>query len=81
LNGARLWRFYNNKERTMAEGRVKWFSDPKGFGFVEANGKDYFVHYKEVSGTGFKSLKEGDRVTFEPSESSKGPVALDVSKI
>jgi cold shock protein len=59
----------------MLNGVVKWFSDGKGFGFVSANGKDYFIHFKEIQTDGFKSLKEGDKVRFEPSVSPKGPVA------
>ena len=63
----------------MITGKVKWFSDEKGFGFVEANGKDYFLHFKEIQTEGFKSVKQGDKVSFEPSQSPKGPVALSVS--
>lgn len=59
----------------MINGVVKWFNDQKGFGFVAAQGKDYFIHYKEIQTEGFKSLKEGDQVRFEPSQSPKGPVA------
>ena len=59
----------------MINGVVKWFNDSKGFGFVSANGKDYFIHFKEINMEGFKSLKEGNRVSFEPSQSPKGAVA------
>lgn len=59
----------------MINGIVKWFNDQKGFGFVSANGKDYFIHFKEIAMDGFKSVKEGDRVSFEPCQSPKGPVA------
>ena len=62
----------------MINGTVKWFSDEKGFGFVEASGKDYFLHYKEIQADGFKSVKQGDKVSFEPSSSPKGPVAKSV---
>lgn len=63
----------------MQNGIVKWFNDGKGFGFIASEGKDYFVHFKEIQSNGFKSLKEGDRVAFEPSDSPKGPVAKMVS--
>lgn len=59
----------------MQSGVVKWFSDQKGFGFVASQGKDYFIHFKEIQSEGFKSLKEGDKVSFEPAQSPKGPVA------
>jgi len=62
----------------MQNGIVKWFNDGKGFGFIASNGGDYFVHYKEIQRHGFKSLKEGDKVTFEAGESPKGPVAKNV---
>ena len=62
----------------MQNGIVKWFNDGKGFGFIASNGSDYFVHFKEIQGQGFRSLKEGDRVSFEKAESPKGPVAKNV---
>ena len=62
----------------MQRGTVKWFSDGKGFGFIESQGKDFFVHFKEIQGEGFKTLKEGDKVSFEPSSSPKGAVAKNV---
>jgi CspA family cold shock protein len=65
----------------MQNGRVKWFNDTKGFGFIESQESDYFVHFKEIQGSGFKSLKEGERVTFEAGESPKGPVAKNVTVI
>ena len=64
----------------MANGIVKWFNDSKGFGFIEQeNGPDVFVHYTGVSASGFKSLNEGDRVTFDIEEGSKGPAAVNVA--
>lgn len=63
----------------MRNGIVKWFNDAKGFGFISSEGSDFFVHFKEIQGQGFKSLKEGDRVTFEQGESLKGPVAKNVN--
>ncbi len=63
----------------MADGIVKWFNDNKGFGFIEQeNGDDVFVHYSAIEGSGFRSLKEGDRVTFDIEEGQKGPAAANV---
>ena len=65
----------------MTEGIVKWFSEKKGYGFIEReDGGDVFVHYTSIDMTGFRSLGEGDRVTFEVEESNRGPVAKNVSK-
>ena len=64
----------------MAEGIVKWFNDSKGFGFIEQeNGPDVFVHHTGISGSGFKSLNEGDRVVFDIKDGEKGPAAVDVT--
>jgi CspA family cold shock protein len=64
------------------EGRVKWFNDQKGFGFIEAeSGNDVFVHHSAIEGQGFKSLAEGDRVSFEVEKGAKGPSAAKVRKI
>ncbi len=66
----------------MAQGTVKWFSDQKGYGFIEEDGgSDIFVHHTEINGTGFKTLSEGDRVSFDVGEGRKGPAAQNVSKI
>ena len=66
----------------MAEGIVKWFSDKKGYGFIEReSGKDLFVHYTAISMQGFKTLAQGDRVTFDIEESERGPEAKNVVKI
>lgn len=62
----------------MKNGIVKWFNDGKGFGFIAADNQDYFVHFKEIQGQGFKSLKEGDKVSFEAGSSPKGPIAKNV---
>ena len=64
----------------MQNGIVKWFSDAKGFGFLASRGKDYFIHFKDIQHEGFKSLKEGEPVHFEPSQSEKGPVAKNLSR-
>ena len=67
----------------MATGTVKWFSDPKGYGFItpDEGGKDLFVHHTSIVGSGHKSLGEGAKVTFEQREGSKGVEAYDVSPI
>ncbi len=63
-------------------GRVKWFNDAKGYGFIEQdNGQDVFVHYSAIKGDGFKSLAEGQRVEFEIVQGAKGPQATDVVKL
>ena len=66
----------------MANGTVKWFSDKKGYGFIEReDGQDIFVNYSSINTPGFKSLTEGDQVSFEVEESDRGPVAKNVSKL
>ena len=63
----------------MANGIVKWFNDRKGFGFIEQeNGPDVFVHHSGINADGFKSLNEGDQVTFEIEQGPKGPAAANV---
>jgi CspA family cold shock protein len=65
----------------MASGRVKWFDNKKGFGFISQDqGKDVFVHHTCISGTGFKTLNEGDQVDFDLVDSEKGPKALNVQR-
>lgn len=65
----------------MAEGRIKWFNESKGYGFIEQDdGPDVFVHFSEIQMEGFKTLKEGDQVEFEISEGPKGPQATKVVK-
>jgi cold shock protein len=64
----------------MATGTVKWFNDAKGYGFItpSGGGKDLFVHYSQISGSGFKTLAEGAKVEFEAREGAKGPEATNV---
>jgi cold shock protein len=74
----------NDEKETqeMAEGTVKWFNDAKGFGFIEQDqGPDVFVHFSAIQTEGFKSLSEGDRVSFEVVQGPKGPQAANVRKI
>ena len=64
----------------MAEGVVKWFNDSKGFGFIEQeDGPDVFVHHSAINSSGFRSLNEGDRVTFDIEQGQKGPAATNVN--
>ncbi len=66
----------------MVEGIVKWFSNRKGFGFIEQKeGPDVFVHYTGIAGDGYKSLTEGERVTFDIEENEKGPAAVNVTTV
>jgi CspA family cold shock protein len=66
----------------LAEGIVKWFSEKKGYGFIEQNeGPDIFVHYSSINTTGFKTLAEGERVSFDVEENDRGPVAKNVTKL
>lgn len=65
----------------MATGKVKWFNDSKGFGFVEVDdGTDAFVHHSEIQGEGYKSLAEGEAVEFDVVQGDKGPKATNVRK-
>ncbi len=66
----------------MANGTVKWFNEKKGYGFIEQeDGPDVFVHHSGINGAGFKSLKEGDEVTFDIEQGEKGPRAVNVTVV
>jgi CspA family cold shock protein len=67
----------------VATGTVKWFNDAKGYGFItpDGGGEDLFVHHTGIAGSGYKSLAEGAKVEFEPSQGQKGPQAINVAPI
>jgi len=66
----------------MEQGKVKWFNNEKGFGFIEReNGDDVFVHFSAIQSEGFKSLDEGQEVSFEVEEGQRGPQATNVTKL
>jgi len=66
----------------MAKGTVKWFNEAKGFGFIRSeDGSDVFVHYSSIQGNGFRSLAEGDTVSFDVEKGQKGPKAINVVKL
>ena len=72
--------FFIQEIANMAKGIVKWFNDAKGFGFIEQeNGEDVFVHHTGINGAGFRSLNEGDHVTFDIEQGQKGPAATNVT--
>ena len=64
----------------MANGTVKWFDERKGYGFIaQEDGPDVFVHHSAITGEGFKTLKEGERITFDIEQGKKGPTAVNVT--
>ena len=67
----------------MPDGRVKWFNENKGFGFIEVDGqdKDVFVHHSAITMQGFRTLQEGQRVTFDIEQGKKGPAAVNVKAL
>jgi CspA family cold shock protein len=67
----------------VAQGTVKWFNESKGYGFItpDDGGEDLFVHFSEIQGEGYKTLREGDAVSFEKGQGQKGPQATNVQKI
>jgi CspA family cold shock protein len=73
---------HQQEEAGMARGVVKWFNDSKGFGFIEQeSGEDVFVHFSSIQGDGFKSLAEGQEVSFDVVQGAKGPQAANVVKL
>jgi CspA family cold shock protein len=74
---------YPRRKDQMATGTVKWFNDDKGFGFItpDEGGKDLFVHHTSIQGSGFKSLAEGAKVSYDEEQGQKGPAAGNVQKI
>jgi len=70
------------EDAVMANGKVKWFNNSKGYGFIEKDGGgDVFVHYSAIQGDGFKTLNEGQTVEFEIAQGEKGPQAINVTKV
>ncbi len=66
----------------MTNGIVKWFNEKKGYGFIEQEeGPDVFVHHSGIEGSGFKTLNDGDRVTFDIEQGQKGPAAVNVTVV
>jgi CspA family cold shock protein len=71
---------YKEDVREMPQGRVKWFNDAKGYGFIETpEGKDLFVHYSAINMDGYKTLAEGQQVSYEVVQGAKGPQASNVT--
>jgi CspA family cold shock protein len=86
LKASEFWKPVVEKkenQRMSKTGKIKWFNDAKGFGFVtpDDGSKDVFVHFSSIQGEGFKSLAEGDKIEFEVQESDKGPKAANVRKV
>jgi CspA family cold shock protein len=79
------WGFGDNffeEVSALGDGTVKWFNDKKGFGFIQQeNGPDIFVHYSSIKSSGFKTLAQGDRVSFDVEQGNRGPVAKNVNKL
>ena len=70
------------EDKAMPEGKVKWFNEKKGFGFIETDeGQDVFVHFSSIQDTGFRTLNEGQRVSFDIEKGPKGPSAVKVKTL
>ena len=75
-------KFLRKEGVTMANGIVKWFNERKGYGFIEQeDGPDVFVHHSGINASGFKTLKEGERVRFDIEQGQKGPAAVNVTVV
>ena len=73
---------FGRRVSLMVNGTVKWFNDRKGYGFIEQeDGQDVFVHHSGINASGFKTLYEGDKVTFEIEQGKKGPAAVNVTVV
>jgi CspA family cold shock protein len=81
--GARIRLALEKGSKQMATGTVKWFNDSKGFGFItpDGGGKDLFAHHSSIQMTGFKTLKEGQKVSFDVTQGQKGPAAANIKPI
>ena len=76
-----MWNRSTQEETGMQQGTVKWFNSEKGFGFIEVEGgEDVFVHFSAIQGEGFKTLEEGQKVTFDVEKGQRGPQAANVNK-
>jgi CspA family cold shock protein len=73
--------FNSRRDKIMAQGSVKWFNENKGFGFIDVDGqdKDVFIHHSAISMAGFRTLQEGQRVSFDIEQGQKGPAAVNVT--
>jgi CspA family cold shock protein len=82
-NGVYIARIFQILDTTMATGTVKWFNDAKGFGFItpDDGGEDLFAHFSEVRAEGFKSLQDGQKVSFEVKQGPKGKQAANIKPI
>jgi len=78
----RLEKSYERRMKAMMQGKVKWFNERKGFGFIEAeNGSDVFVHFSAIKSSGFKTLQDGQSVSFEVQSGPKGLSAVNVQAV
>jgi CspA family cold shock protein len=78
-----LGKYYKEEGKTVPEGKVKWFNENKGYGFIEVDGqdKDVFIHHSAIQMQGFRTLQEGQRVSFDIEQGKKGPSAVNVKAL